>query len=212
MKRMVQGVVFGVTLVLAGAAAAEKPAAASKQAAPAKAEKAKGGVEAKATFEHLKTLAGEWEGSVGEGKEAVTGTVRYRIASGGTVVEETLMPGGPHEMISLYHLDGDELLLTHYCSSGNQPRLRLDRAASEPGALRFTFVSGTNMDPAKDHHIHGLTLSTTAEGLHHDWMSWMGGKEQHHLRFALHRKGATAAVTPAAEVKPAAASTGHAHH
>lgn len=145
---------------------------------------------------------------MGEGKDAVSGNVRYRVASGGTVVEETLMPGTPHEMISLYHLDGDELLMTHYCSSGNQPRLRLDRAASTPDALRFTFVSGTNMNPAKDHHIRGLTLSTTAEGLHHDWMAWADGKEQHHLRFGLRRKGAA----PAAEAKPAAATSGHEHH
>lgn len=221
MKRMLQGVVFGVAMVLASAAAAaEKPAAAAapKQApkqvtavAPVKAE-AKGGVEAKATFEQLKALAGLWEGSVGEGKEAQTGEVRYRLASGGKVVEETLMPGTPHEMISLYHLEGNELLLTHYCAIGNQPRLRLDRAASTPGELRFTYMDGTNLDPAKDMHIHGFTLSTTADGIHHDWMSWKDGKEQQdHLRFALKRKGASAAK-PAPAKPAAAASADHSHH
>jgi hypothetical protein len=203
MRRMIQGAVLGAVVLLAGAAGAGEPAA---QAA---------GVDAKATFERLKALAGVWEGTVGEGKEAQTGEVRYRLASGGTVVEETLMPGTPHEMISLYHLDGSELLLTHYCAIGNQPRLRLDRAASRPEQLRFTFVSGTNMDPAKDMHIHGLTLETTPDGLRHDWMSWKDGKEQQdHLRYDLKRKAAAAAkATPAAGTKPAAGAkpAGHEH-
>lgn len=200
MRRMLQGVVLGVSMVLAGAALAGEGPAAPKPAPV----KAKGPVEAKATFERLKALAGEWEGRVSE--DAKVASVRYRLASGGTVVEETLFPGTPHEMISLYHLDGTELLLTHYCSGGNQPRLRLDRAASTPGELRFTFLDGTNLDPARDQHIHGLTLTSLPDGrLQHDWVSWANGKEEGHLRVALRRTGAAAAG-------PGAATSGHEHH
>jgi hypothetical protein len=187
-KRMLNGVVLGAVVLLAQAALAGEPAA---------------GVEAKAVFEQLKAMAGAWEGTGGEGKEAFPATVSYRLASGGTVVEETLGAGTPYEMVSMYHLDGNELVMTHFCSSGNQPRLRLDRAASRPGELRFTFVGGTNMDPAKDSHIHGLTMRPAGDSLHHDWLSWKGGKEAGHLRLALRRKGSEGTKAPAPAAAPA---------
>jgi len=80
--------------------------------------------------------------------------VTYRLASGGSVVEETLFPGTPHEMISMYHVVDGELVLTHYCAMANQPRMRLDRKASAPERLVFAFDGGTNFDPAKDTHGH----------------------------------------------------------
>ena len=183
MKRMLNGVVLGAVVLFAQVSLAGEPAAA---------------VDAKAVFEQLKALAGAWEGTAGEGKEAFVATVSYRLVSGGTVVEETLGAGTPHEMVSMYHLDGKELMMTHFCAAGNQPRLRLDRAASRPGELRFTFVGGTNMDPAKDQHIHGLTMRPAGDSLHHDWLSWQGGKESGHLRFALRRKSSEGAKAPAA--------------
>jgi hypothetical protein len=30
----------------------------------------------------------------------------------------------PYEMVTVYHLDGKKLVLTHYCSGGTQPRVR----------------------------------------------------------------------------------------
>jgi hypothetical protein len=80
-------------------------------------------------FEQLKMLAGSWSGSAtGEGEEAeaeaemVDKVVHdFRVSAAGTVVMETMGPDSEYEMINMYHLDGDELVLTHYCSSGNQP-------------------------------------------------------------------------------------------
>ena len=67
-------------------------------------------------------------------------------------------------MVSVYHLDGDDLRLTHYCAVGNQPRLKLDRASSTPDKLIFVFDGGTNLDPAKDMHIHGMIMTFEKEG------------------------------------------------
>ncbi len=67
-------------------------------------------------------------------------------------------------MVSVYHLDGDDLRMTHYCAARNQPRLKLDRAKSRPDHLIFVFDGGTNLDPKKDNHIHGLDITFHEDG------------------------------------------------
>jgi hypothetical protein len=114
-------------------------------------------IEAKAAFDLLKGLDGEWTGTAGSADGPPT-TVRYHVTAGGSAVFETLFPGTEHEMVTAYHLNGDALVLTHDCSVGNQPRMRLDRQASSPAELRFVFDGGTNFDPAKDAHIHAGSI------------------------------------------------------
>jgi len=165
-----------LTVVVAGVALAV-PAVA--QTAP---------VDGKAAFERLKTLAGTWQGQAGHGPADQAATVTYRVASGGSVVEETPFPGTPHEMISMYHLVDGELVLTHYCAMANQPRMRLDRKASTPDRLVFAFDGGTNFDPAKDTHVHSGVVEWKGESLHNVWSVWSGGKETGQNQFVLSRK------------------------
>ncbi len=141
----------------------------------------------KAAFERLKSLAGTWQGAAGHGQADQTATVTYRVASGGSVVQETLFPGTPHEMISMYHLADGKLLMTHYCAMGNQPRMKLDLAASTADRLVFAFDGGTNLDPAKDGHVHSGTIEWRGDQLHADWAVWAGGKEAGHNVFDLRR-------------------------
>jgi hypothetical protein len=145
-------------------------------------------VDGKAAFERLKTLAGTWQGQAGHGPADQAATVTYRVASGGSVVEETLFPGTPHEMISMYHLVDGELVLTHYCAMANQPRMRLDRKASTSDRLVFAFDGGTNFDPAKDTHVHSGVVEWKGESLHNVWSVWSGGKETGQNQFVLSRK------------------------
>jgi hypothetical protein len=148
---------------------------------------AAGGIEPKAAFERLKSLAGTWQGSAGHGQPGQDTTVTYRVASGGSVVQETLFPGTPHEMISMYHLADGQLVMTHYCAMGNQPRMKLDLGASTPDRLVFAFDGGTNFDPAKDGHVHAGTIEWRGERLHADWTVWTAGKETGHNVFELQR-------------------------
>jgi len=145
-------------------------------------------VDGKAAFERMKTLAGTWEGLAGHGPSGQAATVTYRVASGGSVVEETLFPGTPHEMISMYHVVDGELALTHYCAMANQPRMRLDRKASTPDRLVFVFDGGTNFDPAKDTHVHSGVVEWKGETLHNTWAVYAGGKETGQNEFVLTRK------------------------
>ena len=108
--------------------------------------------------------------------------------SAGTAVMETLFPGTEHEMRSVYFMDGGDLVLTHYCAMGNQPRMRLSPASTDR-ALVFEFAGGTNLDPAKDVHIHSGKIQLVGpDALEAEWTVWGGGKQTGANRFVLARK------------------------
>jgi hypothetical protein len=156
-------------------------------AGPAQAEPG-AALDGRAAFERMKTLAGTWEGTAGHGQPAQPATVVYRVASNGSVVEETLFPGTAHEMISMYHLVDGELVLTHYCAMANQPRMRLDLKASTPDRFVFVFDGGTNFDPAKDTHVHSGVVEWKGDTLQTSWTVWSGGKEAGQNNFVLTRR------------------------
>src|SRR3989304_4359988 len=77
----------------------------------------------------LKTLVGEWEGTTENGARV---RASYKLASNGTAILETLQTAGESEMITVYYRDADHLMLTHYCSEGNQPRMRTTPPPAPP--------------------------------------------------------------------------------
>lgn len=111
--------------------------------------------EASTGFDKLKSLVGEWEGKTASGN-----TVRasYKLVSAGTSLMETLAPAGEADMVTLYHSDGDRLMLTHYCAADNQPRMRAEKGG-EPNTLSFSFVDATNLASAAGGHMHKLVLA-----------------------------------------------------
>ena len=104
-------------------------------------------------FEILKSLVGEWDGKSQDGKKT---HLSYRLVSGGTtVMEEFSVEGDPKmNMVTMYHPDGAQLLMTHYCMANNQPRMAGKITSKEPTTITFSFVSGTNMKSANDGHMH----------------------------------------------------------
>src|SRR5262245_58067011 len=66
-----------------------------------------------AAFERLKRLAGRWEGRSTKGW---TDTGQVKVIAGGSVVELASFDAHPgEEMRTLFYLDGDRLMLTHFC-------------------------------------------------------------------------------------------------
>lgn len=97
-------------------------------------------------FTKLSGLVGNWTGKSGSGREH---KVNYRLTAGGTVLVETWSLSSGRESMTLYHLDGERLLATHYCPQGNQPRLML---MPGDGRLNFAFLDGSNLQvPGKSH-------------------------------------------------------------
>lgn len=144
-----------------------------------------GGVDAAAAFARLKAMAGSYQATL-PGDEG-TVPVTYEVTSGGHALLEKLFAGADHEMVTMYYLEGRDLALVHYCSIGNRPHMRLDRARSTRDDLVFAFDAGaTDLDPAKDAHIHSARIRFTETGaMESEWTFWSGGKEDHAKAFML---------------------------
>lgn len=142
-----------------------------------------------AAFARLAALQGDWTDA--DGGMAAKGQVvsNWRLTGGGSAVVETLFPGGPEEMVTVYYRDGGQLVLTHYCAVGNQPHLRVVKDAGN--ALDFDFVSGANIDPAHDMHMHSVHMEfVSADELRETWQGWDDGHPvpEHVGKFHLVRK------------------------
>jgi len=74
--------------------------------------------DAQQSFDKLKTLAGSWEGTGPDGKPMM---VSYRMSSHGSALFSEIH--SEDDMVTVFHLDGNRLLMTHYCGAGNQPRM-----------------------------------------------------------------------------------------
>jgi hypothetical protein len=127
-------------------------------------------------LERLKKLAGTWVQADNDGKPTDQVVSVIKVTAAGSAVHETLFPGQPHEMVSVYHRDGADLVMTHYCALGNQPRMKAD-PKSPANQIHFQFAGGANLDPAKDKHMHEGTI-TFLDDDHIEWsgVCWDGGK------------------------------------
>lgn len=140
-----------------------------------------GGTEA---FDKMKSLQGTWKGTGNDGKPV---TITYTLVSDGSVVMESI-DSEEHKgsMVTMYHCDGDKLVLTHYCSMGNQPHMRAAAMTSD-GKLAFTFVGGSNMKKS-DPHMHALTFTfKAADAFTQDWTMQENGKDRMHAIMTMTR-------------------------
>lgn len=116
-------------------------------------------VQASAAFARLKTLAGEWQ-SVGPKGEV--SRISVQVISGGSAVMETfssdMLPPNSGNMVTIYYIDGGDLVLTHYCIAHNQPHLRATRYEAQTGELDFDFVNGGNISTGNEGHMHSMKM------------------------------------------------------
>jgi hypothetical protein len=127
-------------------------------------------------LERLKKLAGTWVMADKDGKPTDQVVSVIKVTAAGSAVHETLFPGQPQEMVSVYYRDGEDLMMTHYCALGNQPRMKAD-PRSPANQIHFQFAGGSNLDPAKDAHMHEGTLTFIDEDhIEFSGVAWVGGK------------------------------------
>jgi hypothetical protein len=141
----------------------------------------------KQALEKLKALEGDWIDV--EGVFAAKGAVAvtYRVTSGGNAVVETFPVNTPNEMVTVYHLDGGNLVMTHFCSSGNQPRMR--SSGLQDNMLSFDFDGGTNIDPATTSHMHSAKIEfVSSDEIRGTWQNWSMGKPDHSAKFHVVRR------------------------
>lgn len=138
-------------------------------------------------FERLKLLAGEWQGMTTEGGKDVSVNTSFRVVSDGSALLNDLMGGTPHEMITMFHVDGRDLMATHYCAAHNQPRF-LMAPPSDPRVLDFKFKDATNLASPTSPHMVQVKF-TFVDANHHieDW-TFLANGQKTTRRFDFHRK------------------------
>jgi hypothetical protein len=136
------------------------------------------------SFDQLKSLTGFWEGKTSDGKPV---EVSFRDTAAGSALMSNIHGHGPEDMISMFHLDGpDRLLLTHYCSAGNQPRMTAS-ASPDGKTITFDFLDATNLSAPDAGHMQRVVF-TVIDANHHteDWTFADHGREMKEF-FDLHR-------------------------
>lgn len=133
------------------------------------------------SFELLKSMEGNW---VGKNQQGQPIQVSFRITAAGSALMSEIHGHGPENMITMFHMDGDRLLMTHYCGAGNQPRMKI--VASDAKSVSFEFFDGTNIGPG-DGHMQHATFATSDPDHHvEEWVFLDHGKEMKEL-FTLER-------------------------
>ena len=138
--------------------------------------------DAQKAFTSIKSLPGTWEGTTSEGPVEVT----FKTMSDGSAVMSEIL--GHADMISMFHLDGpNKLVLTHYCSIGNQPRMQASLSPTGR-TITFNFFDATNLATPDAGHMQKMIL-TLVDDNHHteEWVFADHGKELKRV-FDLHRK------------------------
>src|SRR5215475_1644415 len=109
----------------------------------------------------IKGLIGNWSGTfqwTGGRHDSGSMNVTYYLTGNGSAVVENLMNESTPVMTSVYHLDGRDLRMTHFCGAQNQPRLKARRIDLDRGAIDFDFVDATNLRSSDAPHVHGLEI------------------------------------------------------
>lgn len=123
-------------------------------------------------FEKLKSLVGEWEARDGVSYGGKPIRISYKLVSQGSGVMETYTQVGVDiiEMVTVYHLDGDKLVLTHFCAVNNQVRLRAEPFTADPKELRFSYVDASNLSVSNKEVMTNLAI--TFQDRNHFTQSW----------------------------------------
>ncbi|HEY6769959.1 MAG TPA: hypothetical protein VI386_34905 [Candidatus Sulfotelmatobacter sp.] len=146
---------------------------------------------AQKSFDQLKTLAGTWEGHLTvvppqPKMESKVAQVTLRPTSmGNALMHEMKVEGRPDDPITMLYLDGERLMLTHYCDAGNRPRMT-GKMSPDGKTVDFEFldVAGSTQYG----HMHHAVFTTIDANHHTEEWTFMEGDKPIHAHFDLQRK------------------------
>ena len=137
-------------------------------------------------FERMKTLAGAWDGTDMKNPSGQPVRVEYRVTGAGSAVVETLFPGTPHEMVTVYYDQNGALCMTHYCALGNRPHMTLKNSTAD--AVELELAPGGEVDAAREAHMHSLKISFEGtDKIVHEWSLFDAGQKKSTSTFAFTR-------------------------
>jgi hypothetical protein len=124
-------------------------------------------------FDRLASLKGEWKGEI----NGVNTTLIYTLTANGSALMEECRPEKGPEMITMFTIDGDHLIATHYCSAKNQPQMATSAIIDAQKPLAFSLVRVTGVKSADDWHNTSLTvIQEDNDHLTQEWSYQFKGK------------------------------------
>ena len=124
-------------------------------------------------FERLALLQGEWQGVA----DGVNTTLIYTLTANGSTLMEQCRPEKGHQMITMFTVDDDHLIATHYCSAKNQPQMATSAITNVQRPLVFSLVRVTGLKSPDDFHNTGLTvIQEDNDHLTQEWLYDAKGK------------------------------------
>lgn len=114
---------------------------------------------AKVAFEQLKALVGNWR-ATDPGSSTL---LEVKLIANGSALVETWTMSPTRQSMTVYTLDGNRLLTTHYCPQGNAPRLAY-AGTDASGAHRFDFIDGANLQNPQGSHEHSFWIRKDPDG------------------------------------------------
>ena len=154
--------------------------------------------DAQKSFTQLKALAGTWQATVTVDPpmpEMGNGTITpvlLRVTSRGNALVHEMGELGRQDdptrydhPVTMFYLDGDRLLLTHYCDAGNRPRMAA-RVSPDGKTVEFDFldVAGNTQYGHMQHAVF-----TFIDANHHteDWTFQLKGDKMVRAHLDLQR-------------------------
>jgi hypothetical protein len=146
--------------------------------------------EAQKAFEQLKTLDGVWQGPattippMPEMQGDIMKVSLRTTSLGNALLHEMTSPKRPDDPITMFYLDGDQLLLTHYCDAGNRPRMA-GKISPDGKTVEFDFV---DIAGSTQHgHMHHAKFTLIDADHHTEEWTYMMGDHAVNAHFDLQR-------------------------
>jgi len=154
--------------------------------------------DAQKSFDRLKALAGTWEGPVtvvpamAEMSSDKPLRISMRVTSRGNALvhemQEAATPEDPTKYdhpVTMFYLDNNRLLLTHYCDAGNRPRMAA-KISPDGKTLEFDFLDVAG-DLQYGHMQHAKFTFVDANHHIEEWTFLMPGDKPMHATLDLQR-------------------------
>jgi hypothetical protein len=140
-------------------------------------------------FDRLASLKGEWKGQM----DGINTTLTYTLTANGSALMEQCQPQKGAEMVTMFTVDGDHLIATHYCSAKNQPHMATSAIADVQKPLAFSLVQISGLKSPDAFHNTGLTIiQEDNDHLTQEWSYQFKGKTGKNIfHFTRVRQGAS---------------------
>ena len=138
---------------------------------------------AQKVLDRFKSMAGTWQGKSATGESY---EVTYQLVAGGASVM-TQMHMLDDDMTSMYYVNGDDLLMTHFCPTKNQPRMKAT-ISPDLNTVSFDFMDATNMKGPNTGHMHrAVFVFSDPEHYAEEW-TWKQQDKSTTIRYEMQRK------------------------